>query len=302
MAKDRDNLRFRASEDFNAIIREEAARTRATVVETRAQLAAYAKDGIIGSDLMLEHLHPNLQGYFISADAFYDALYAHRPLASSPGYISRSVARQEVLYTAVDSLFGALRVRQLMSSWPIEPPGMPGPPMDTTRARSAEEGIALEYFHRRLGWYEATDSLRSLYESRGDLHKALRSTLAIVQQYPYLGQPYALAADILLRQRRNPEALVYYEAANELEPTAQVHYMMGMIHVAAGQLEEALVHLELATDMEPRNTGYLLQLTQAYLVAGQLEDAQSSVRQLLGVVPDHRQGLRLYQLIKQQGG
>ncbi len=139
----------------------------------------------------------------------------------------KSVARQEVLYTAVDSLFGALRVRQLMSSWPFQPLGTP---MDTIRARTAEEGIALEYYHRRLELYEATDSLRSLYEMRGDLYRALRATLAIVQQYPYLGQPYALAADIPLRQRRNPEALVYYEAANELEPTAQVHCMMGMIY------------------------------------------------------------------------
>ena len=74
------------------------------------------------------------------------------------------------------------------------------------------------------------------------------------------------------------------------------------IYLTSGRLGKALVHLEQATDMEPRNTGYLLQLAQAYLVAGQLEDVQASVRQLLAVVPDHRQGLRFYQLIKQQGG
>ena len=56
-AKDRDQLRFRASEEMNVILREEA-----TVVETQATLAAALEDGIIGSDLMLEHLHPNVEG------------------------------------------------------------------------------------------------------------------------------------------------------------------------------------------------------------------------------------------------
>ena len=33
---------------------------------------------LLASDLMLEHLHPNLEGYFVLTDAFYDAVYESR--------------------------------------------------------------------------------------------------------------------------------------------------------------------------------------------------------------------------------
>ena len=298
-AKDRDNLRFRASEEFNAVIREEAQRAGATVVETQGALVAAAQDGIIGSDLMLEHLHPNLDGYFLMADAYYDALLADNDLGLQGGYIPRGVARREVLFTAVDSLFGAYRVQQLMNSWPFVPQGTPVPPMDTLTATNAVEAIALEYFHRRLVWYAATDSLRHHYESQGDWHRALQATLAMVQQYPYLPRPYALAGDILVQQRRLREALTYYEAATEIEPLAEVFHMTGMVHLALRQFAEAQSHLESAASMEPRNSSTLLQLAQAYLVTGEVAKARLTLGRLLAVAPGHRQGMELLGLIEQ---
>ena len=35
-----------------------------------------SRDGILGDELLLEHVHPNLRGYFLLADAYYDALEA----------------------------------------------------------------------------------------------------------------------------------------------------------------------------------------------------------------------------------
>ncbi len=73
-AKDRDQLRFRAPEAFNTVIRELAADYGAHVVEVQASLLEAAAHGIIGNDLMLEHLHPNLPGYFLLADVYFEAL------------------------------------------------------------------------------------------------------------------------------------------------------------------------------------------------------------------------------------
>ena len=77
-AKDLDQLRFRATEEVNQIIREEASKTPAIVVNIQEELRMKSREQIIGSDLMLEHLHPNLEGYFVFADAFYNAIYESR--------------------------------------------------------------------------------------------------------------------------------------------------------------------------------------------------------------------------------
>ena len=299
-AKDRDQLRFRASEEANAVVREEVKRSGATLVDTQAALTREARNGIIGSDLMLEHLHPNLEGYFVVADAFYEAIYTARLGGLEANYVPRAVARKEVLFTVVDSLFGTYRVRQLLSSWPFESMGTVLNRMDTVQARNSVEAIALDLYHGRAQWYEATDRLRAHYETSGDFHRALRATLAMIQQYPYLPRPYALAADIMMRQGRVQEAVVYFEAANDLEETGSVHYMLGTIHLRNGRLVKAGEHLGRAADLEPESVQILMQLAQYYVLVREWEQAETTAEQLLEVDPDHANARQLVAFIVQQ--
>ena len=83
-------------------------------------------------------------------------------------YVPTHMARREVLFTPVDSLFGQYRVRQLMSTWPFEPPDIPMDPLDSLQARTSVEGIALALFRGEIQWFEATDRLRAHYEQLSD--------------------------------------------------------------------------------------------------------------------------------------
>src|SRR5690606_14987121 len=118
-ARDRDALRFRAPEAFNAIIREVAAAHGATVVEAEANLRRAAPGGTIGAEHMLEHLHPTVDGYFLLADAFYDALREAGAIGEWRQPVAEQAARRDLLLTPADSLVGLLRVRRMMSHWPF---------------------------------------------------------------------------------------------------------------------------------------------------------------------------------------
>ena len=69
-AKDLDALRFRASEDFKAALRAVCSETGTVLAETDSAFRASSPHGIIGKNLMLEHLHPNLDGYVLMAEVF----------------------------------------------------------------------------------------------------------------------------------------------------------------------------------------------------------------------------------------
>ena len=299
-AKDRDQLRFRASEEANAIVRDEVVRIGAMLVDTQGALTRESRDGIIGSDLMLEHLHPNVEGYFLIADAFYESLFAARLGGSEASYVPRAVARQEVLFTAVDSLFGTYRVQQLLSAWPFQPAGSALNRMDTVQAQSQVENIALDLYHGQTQWFEAMDRLRSHYEATGDLHRALRTTLAMIQQYPYVPRPYAYSADIMVRQGRPQEAVPYFEAANDLEETGTVHFMLGTIHLRGGRVVKAKEHLERAAELEPESLQILLQLAQYYVLVREWEQARKTTVKLLQVDPEHVAGRQLEAFLAQQ--
>jgi len=292
-AKDRDELRFRAPEAVNTIIREEAERAGAFVVDAHRALAQATPDGIIGSDLMLEHLHPNGEGYFLIADAFYAALRRQNRIGPWKTYVPKTEARAEMLMTAVDSLYGAYRVRQLMGSWPFQPPGVVDRSMDTVRATNPIDQLALNLYHRRINWYEATDGLRRHYEAQGNLHHALRATLAMIQQYPFLPAPYAQAADILLRQRRYDDALAYFEAANDREESARVQFMIGFLRFNRGDRTQGITHLERALVLAPDDEQTLYRLAAAYALTGDAPKARSLLERLLNRYPGHPEGARL---------
>lgn len=280
-AKDRDQLRFRAPESFNDIIRRVASRTGATVVDGQAALRAAAPGSIIDSSLMLEHLHPNLDGYFLLADAFYERLLADTLIGAPDTVVPDSAARRELLVTAVDSLFGALRLRQLLGSWPFKPAGTFDASLDTLTARSTAEDLALRVHRDELSWYEATDRLRQAYAQVGDHHRALRAALAMIQQYPFLPAPYAYAGEAMLRQQRAAEALAYYQAAVDIEESAVVRAVMGDIHSAVGADAKAAVEYERAVALLPEDAELTLKLGRALAVTGRFDESAAVLERFL---------------------
>lgn len=288
-ARDRDLLRFRAPGAVNAIIRAAATREGVTLVDAEAAFAAAAPHGLIGHPLMLEHLHPTVDGYFLLADAFYEALRHEGLVGAWERPVPKAAARSELLFTAVDSLFGMLRVRQLMGSWPFQPPGVFDRSLDTLTAHDPVEDLALRLYRGQLTWRAATENLRNYYVHQGDYHRALRAALTLIQEYPFLPEPYAQAADILVKQRRYEEAIVYFEAANEREENAQVLYMIGSLHLALGRQAEGVARLERAVALNPRHLDALLRLGAAYALAGRTTQARDVLLRVQQLAPDNEQ-------------
>lgn len=292
-AKDRDELRFRAPEAMNAIIREEAERFGATVVETQRTLAEKSENGIVGSAVMIEHLHPNVNGYFAIADAFYDALRRDALIGSWVNTIPEELARQEILLTAADSLAGVFRVRQLMASWPFQEPGVTKPWIDSVDADDPVTRIALDLYRGEVSWLEANDALRRHHESRGNYHAALRAALAQIQEYPFVAKPYLAAGNALMKEDRYDEALTYFEAANRQEETALGHRMAGSILLHRGRHGQALDHLERAVALDPADGTTLYNLSGAYATDGRYDEARETVNRLLELHPNHQEARRL---------
>jgi len=298
-AKDLDQLRFRATEETNHIIQEEALRASATLVDIQDELRKKSQDQIIGSDLMLEHLHPNLEGYFIFADAFYNAIYESKILGESRNYIPAGIARTEVLFTEIDSIFGELRLKKLLNSWPFKQLDYRSTLQeDTSDVLTFAEELAHALDRGDLRWFAATDQLRSYYASEGQHHHALKASLALLQEFPYLPLPYAYAGDALTAQGRFNEAVEYYRAANDLEESPTIHFNLGLIFQRKKEFEIAQEHFERAVSLDSDIPEFQLQLARNYILKKDLLMATHAVEALLELDPNHEDGLRLYQLLK----
>ncbi len=212
-AKDRDQLRFRAPEAINQVIREVASEYGAHVVDVQQALADAARDGIIGNDLMLEHLHPNTRGYFLIADAYYDAFRKLGMIGPWDHPISRQRAWEAVPVTEVDRLYGDWRVRYIMTDWPFEKEQVA---FEFPAAHTTPEKIASAYFRRRIGWPTAMRRLLDYYRSEGNVAEAAKVARSLAESFPYRAEDQ-LAAYELLAEAGRPEAEIYRRRADALE-------------------------------------------------------------------------------------
>jgi len=82
-----DAVRFRADGEFNKIVKDLVASARddgVTLADAAAAVQEASRDGIPGCDLLHEHVHPNLRGNYVIAEALARA-FAQSPFSSKAG-------------------------------------------------------------------------------------------------------------------------------------------------------------------------------------------------------------------------
>jgi hypothetical protein len=199
-ARDRDELRFRAPREINAVLREVAAEHGAHVVEVEEAFVRASPNGIVGRKHMLEHLHPNVEGYFVMGDAFYDALREHELIAPSVRAVPDEQARREMPVTEVDRLYGEYRIRRLMAGWPFsDGDGRYEPPAPVSR----EERIARDLFGGTHTWPDAMRRLLDHYRAANDYAEAAKVAVLLADAFPHRPEDQLTAARLLLRAGRD---------------------------------------------------------------------------------------------------
>ncbi|HEX8391590.1 MAG TPA: tetratricopeptide repeat protein, partial [Longimicrobium sp.] len=251
-ARERDQLRFRAPDAVNRIIRQEAARHGATVVETERALQAASPGGVIGRSVMLEHLHPNLDGYFVIADAFYNALRQKRLGGGWNAVVPAAQARALVPVTEADSVAGLFRADRLLSGWPFRPRGQEATPVvDTLHARTPAEAAAQEMVRGELPWPEAMVRLMTEYERAGRYAEGLRVARAMVEEYRAAPEAYSRAGQMAMLLGRTDEAAAWARASSALGQTGENEALLGLLALRAGDAEGALRHLREGARLAP---------------------------------------------------
>jgi tetratricopeptide (TPR) repeat protein len=268
---------------------------------------------------MLEHLHPNIDGYFIIADAFFVAV-THANLVTGLAQSPRDSARRAVPVTEVDSIAGLLHADRLTSGWPFQPRGVSRTPrVDTMKPVTPAEQLARALVLGNIPWPEATERLRVEYEKSGETDKAIHAALVMAQEYRYSAQPYLDAARIAVGAHRYDDALRFTLGALGREETAKTVQLAGLLMLRSGdnaralpylrraaqlspgdqrmatafQAAEALPRLEDQRRATPRDTTALFNLAVAYAVTQQFEKAAKTAESLLAVAPNNARAKQL---------
>jgi tetratricopeptide (TPR) repeat protein len=302
-ARDLDQLRFRASTEFNNTIKSLDDGSLVASADMEQAFRSESPDSLIGKELLLEHVHPNVRGYFLLAREYARVMRKRGLLAPQSEWAARDTIPDEIHWdlrnvTELDERIAARRNEVLMSSWPFKESATP---VDAIPATDTLGLIGDQVARARIYWHQAHYEAIRYYELRKDVRNIEREYRTIISQLPFVDvQPYLRLARLLLDQGRIPEVRTMLVASLDVQPTILAYRALGDIALNSGAFPQAITYYEKTfifpqTPPEQAENGYLLAL--ANFRAGRREQSLRHVTAALKAKPDYQPAVELLRMI-----
>jgi tetratricopeptide (TPR) repeat protein len=292
-ARDMDQLRFRTSSDFNDAIRKSADGVWTFAADMEDAFRQESPGALIGSNLILEHLHPNARGAFILARSYAKALREHALFASAGEWREHDTVNESELWarrslTVLDELCAARRVSILTSGWPFtsrEAEAPPIPPSDTLAV------IADAVVRGGMTWEQGHLAAAEYFKNHTQLVAAEREYSVLVNQIPLNVTAYNVLAQFYIQIDSVNAARRVLENSLSVARTVYALKTIGSIEAGQGRLESAIGYLDQALSLSTRlsdraEIGYFLGI--AYGRAGQTQKAILQLQQVLQADPQYK--------------
>jgi len=264
-ARDLDVVRFRAPAEFNGVIREVARATGAVYVPVAEAFAARSEGGIPGSSLLLEHVHPNRDGYALIGRAFFDAMAASGVLSESADLararpFSEYAARTTL--TPFDERIATHLVRTLGSRWPFVAANRQVDYRGRYVPVDLLDTLAFDV-SRGAPWEQAKLRLASDYERRRLYDSAAAEYAGLARDAPLFEEPrrmmaraHALGGNDAARRRDLPEAVSLFNRSLALhESQPDVLYQLSLVYGMMNDIPNARASAARLSRMRPDHPG-----------------------------------------------
>jgi lysophospholipase L1-like esterase len=208
-ARDLDALRFRASTEFNEVIRAVCRGAGVPVVETEEAFIKASPKGLVGHTLMLDHLHPGASGYLLMADAFCAAMARADLIVTAPQWPwQRDLPAEELLklarITPLEEEIACQRIRTLTSRYPFREQRIIQAVADPEYEKILQGAVQM-LFRRRWSWNEAHYRVADWLAGKERFAEAEQEYRAVIRVIPGHYYPYLFLANMLSRQGKSAE-------------------------------------------------------------------------------------------------
>jgi tetratricopeptide (TPR) repeat protein len=250
-ARDYDCIRFRASSDINKIISELAKKyNNVHFVPSLSLFEANSPNGLVGSNLITEHVHPNIQGYFLLAESFYTAILQSKLIGGKINDYAPKTSKQIIInygFTELDSLVAKHRITNLSYHWPFRDETKNY--IDYRKIYQPVSHIDSLAFHvmadGNLILSDAHLQLAKEYEKNHDFENAFREYNALTKISPYWPLYFRKAGDCLIALRDLPGAIHYFSRSLEYDSSSfYAHFRLGELFMIKNDIDNAVAQFE----------------------------------------------------------
>ncbi len=284
LAKDLDALRFRAPEKMNGIIDDLGMEFHDAVVPIDSIFDSASPDGIVGDNLIVDHLHPNVKGYQLMGKAFYDCMEkeGYLPKTEDPKISfgeQDSVTRANFVFSKLDSIIGNDGITILKNNWPFAKKSKVMSEFQQKdfiallQPRDLIDSIAMYKTEGRISWNDAHLLAAADYLKRDDIRDYLKHINILLYQYPALKDFNTL--------------ITYFYYRNKIDMSDYTSKRVGIIQLYRGKYDDAVKELTEACNSNRKDPTVLYNLSLAYSKMKDFKAALDIINKCLAMNPNY---------------
>ena len=291
-AKDLDMLRFRAPEKINETIQWLRKNYKVKLVNVDSVFAKLSPNGITGSNLMTDHLHPTLSGYFEIGKAFVDKIYESHQLPNEDIHSayerSDSLTRSNFHFTKLDSTIADFRIILLKNDWPYIDPRDSKPPAQIIPRNNFIDSLAFKVVAEDYSWEKAQRDLTNLYLANNEFDKYITQMNNLINQFPYFETYYDMVANELLKRQDYNSAYTYLLERYKIMPSDFSTKWLGIISLSRNQITEAEKYLLESVNFNDLDPQVYYNLAGVYIKKQSYSKAKEFIDQCLFLDPQFK--------------
>jgi lysophospholipase L1-like esterase len=256
-AKELDLLRFRAPAAFNQWLREHAKGEGLWLADAEQLFRQQSTDGILGAELLLEHVHPNQRGYQLLAQSWLRSLSQADVLPAVGGNVRIEDVRVEdsSLLSVLDQTNAQYKIALLLADYPFDQQQQIPTPQISTFTKALSHPTLQQLATQLIqggDWLSLHQQLFEFYQQQRNAPQAAKVAALLADALPFktdiafaAGQLYFMAEDLTL-------ARYYQQRAVQQQPqTLQFRLMLARTLATAGELSAALSQLAIVLQQQP---------------------------------------------------
>jgi lysophospholipase L1-like esterase len=304
LAKDLDALRFRAPEKINQIIEKLCKEYNFPYVAVDSVFNSESPHGIVGNNLMTDHLHPNIAGYQLIGKTYYEAMEkaAYLPKNEKPQIpfsAQDSLTRINFAFSDLDSTIGNCRILLLQNDWPFIERWQKKPTKFLFKPKNFLDSVAADFMSNKITWADAHINAASNYLKRNDIDGYLKHMDILIYQYPIVVEYYDEVSLILLHKQLYDTALKYLNARYKIEPNDYSAKWIGNIALFKGDVDKAIFYLTKSVEMNSTDAQVLYNLAGAYSRKKLYNASLININKCLSIDPNYPEANNLKQQLTQ---
>lgn len=304
LAKEYDALRFRAPKKINDVIEKLGVKYNIPVVDIDSVFKELSPFKLVGYNLTVDHLHPNIEGYRIIAETFYKEMKKRNYLPKGKRTDLSETQVDSILtvnfpFTALDSTLANFSIIVLTGQYPFVPKGTPNYKMLNYKMNSIVDTIAAAVFNKQLLWETAHSQLAEYYLNQNNISAFLKEMDVIIAERPYYDVPYRSVAVYLIDRGYVKEAIPYLLKLEKIKSDFFTNKWLGQCYLKLNEYKKALPYLQRAVMDSEADYQVWYNLAGAYYLDSQIEPALNAIERSLQLNSRNPLAIEFYNQLKQ---